>query len=111
MSKLPFGTVASTFNDVILPPQDVSKTFAQNLATEEAHFNFRFLSQHPIDDNDLLLKPFIHREVPMLRYGVDHHIQLPTNVATYFGIKSGGGKDPFSTPYPPYANRTSCFGE
>lgn len=90
---------------------DSTVMMGQNNATNLAQFNKNFQGlQKSVDGDDLHIKPFVFHEVrPNGQLGVDHYAPLNTRCLQYFGLKSGGGIDPFSNI--PYPRKFSAFGE
>lgn len=87
--------------------QDVSATFARNKETNEALWAKRFtdlvrpVDGRWIDANQLPIRP-------PCQLGRDHYTPLPTRIVPYFGLATGGGKDPFG--WPRYRTGYSAYG-
>ena len=90
---------------------DSTVMMGQNNAVNTAEFNKNFQTLNKsVDSDDLHIKPYIYHKVrPMGELGVDHYFPMNTRVLQYFGLKTGGGVDPFAPI--PYPKRYSAFGE
>ena len=91
-------------------PVNSTDAFVSNTQANESAFrkNFSTLDKS-VDGNSLFIKAYEFHEVRANgQLGYDHYDPLNTRALQYFGLRTGGGVDPF--PPIPYPKKFTCYG-
>ena len=86
---------------------DTTKKLEFQSAGDKAAFEKNYFNLTKAVDGRFI-NPYEHHERPVQELGIDHYEPTNTLVKEYFGLKTGGGVDPF-TPIVRH-KRYSCYG-